>query len=304
MAAALGALMAAGRGERVAGGAPDRRRRRHPRRLERQASVHDVVRWHVVRGPVHWIDLDNVDAAAVLDPDVAVSSDDGRSLIGAPRSARRPRRARDGRRSALVHARRLHVRRALARRLGQDRRDRARRAPRGASLVVAARLRRPRPGADDPRPPRGARGARRSSSRDTGAVDDSALSTLRREPARDVLELVRPHVGRGESVAWTVRIDPRALPGRGRSAPAARARRRRRRSPIACARSSWSRRPRAPSRSRFGLLVAHKARAFAAACAARGVRARSSCRLPDGLRAAARGARASRRASGCRRPAL
>src|SRR6202035_2950345 len=47
---------------------------------------------------------------------------------------------------------------------------------------------------------------------DTGAVDDSVVASLRRDPGSDVLELVRPHVARGEAPVWTLRVDPRALP--------------------------------------------------------------------------------------------
>ena len=119
---------------------------------------------------------------------------------------------------------------------------------------------------------------------DTGAVDDSAISMLRREPARDVLELVRPHVARGESVAWTVRVDPRALPAvvDPRLRPAAEVRAaaepdRVRVVSLACALGAFA--------LAYGLLVAHKARTFGAACAERGVRARAFVRLPDGMRA-------------------
>jgi hypothetical protein len=37
------------------------------------------------------------------------------------------------------------------------------------------------------------------------------LTTTRRLADRDEIELVRPHLARGEQVAWTVRLDPRAL---------------------------------------------------------------------------------------------
>jgi hypothetical protein len=46
----------------------------------------------------------------------------------------------------------------------------------------------------------------------TGATDESILSTLHRAPDHDELELVRPHVSRGEAAAWTIRLDPRAFP--------------------------------------------------------------------------------------------
>ena len=37
------------------------------------------------------------------------------------------------------------------------------------------------------------------------------LTTLRRQATGDELELMRPHVARGEQVTWTVRVDPKAL---------------------------------------------------------------------------------------------
>lgn len=39
------------------------------------------------------------------------------------------------------------------------------------------------------------------------------LTTLRRMPDHDELELSRPHVARGEQVVWAARVDPRALGG-------------------------------------------------------------------------------------------
>jgi hypothetical protein len=42
--------------------------------------------------------------------------------------------------------------------------------------------------------------------------EDGVLASLRRTPERDELELVRPHVTRGEAVTWEARIDPKALP--------------------------------------------------------------------------------------------
>jgi hypothetical protein len=40
----------------------------------------------------------------------------------------------------------------------------------------------------------------------------TTLATLRRQPERDELELVRTHLPRGEAAVWSVRLDPRALP--------------------------------------------------------------------------------------------
>ncbi len=47
----------------------------------------------------------------------------------------------------------------------------------------------------------------------SGAIPGTGLPTLRREPDRDEIEIVRPHIARGEIVAWTIRVDPRALAG-------------------------------------------------------------------------------------------
>ncbi len=46
---------------------------------------------------------------------------------------------------------------------------------------------------------------------DSDAPDDTVVSTLRRGRDRDELEIVRPHIGRGEIVTWSVRLAPRAL---------------------------------------------------------------------------------------------
>lgn len=40
----------------------------------------------------------------------------------------------------------------------------------------------------------------------------TTLATLRREPERDELELLRAHVPRGEAVTWSARVDPKAFP--------------------------------------------------------------------------------------------
>ncbi len=47
---------------------------------------------------------------------------------------------------------------------------------------------------------------------DGTAGEEGLLATLRRGPARDELEIVRPRVARGEAVLWEARVDPRALP--------------------------------------------------------------------------------------------
>lgn len=40
----------------------------------------------------------------------------------------------------------------------------------------------------------------------------TTLATLRREPDKDELELVRAHIPRGDTVTWSARVDPKAFP--------------------------------------------------------------------------------------------
>ncbi len=251
-----------------------------------QASLRETVRWHVVRGPVHWIDLDNVEADAVLDPAVAIAAEDGRSLTGHVdrRDAHALRVTVDDPKSFMRGDFTFDVRwRVDWVRSGAIVRDGAAWRVAWSSPLASDGLDLVRTTVDLPAAPQ----APVLILGDTGAIDDSALSTLHREPARDVLEIMRPHVGRGESVAWTLRIDPHALPAvvdpRLRPPP-----------PPA---------PPEPDRVRevssiaalaalalvFGLLVATKGRAFASACTAQGVRARAVTGLPDGVRAVAAG---------------
>jgi hypothetical protein len=103
---------------------------------------------------------------------------------------------------------------------------------------------------------------------ETGNVDDSVIANLERTIDRDQLDVVRPHVARGEAVAWTLRLDPKAF--RDVTAPELR--------------PAPPPPPPPPDRIResafgaalfalallFALLVRHKERAFAAACAAEG----------------------------------
>ncbi|MFO0678691.1 MAG: hypothetical protein U0169_19320 [Polyangiaceae bacterium] len=46
---------------------------------------------------------------------------------------------------------------------------------------------------------------------DGAKTEGTVLATLRRSPSFDELELVRPHVARGEAPVWNVRVDPHAL---------------------------------------------------------------------------------------------
>jgi hypothetical protein len=247
------------------------------------ASVEVRLRWHVVHGPFRAIDLGNIDPAAVLEPDVPINTDDGRELVG--RVSRRDERAirisvddpHPLMRGNVTLAVRWSVDLAAARALVRD--ETAWRltwsAPVAADGIDGARTALDLPAAPDAPQPIIA---------ETGAVDEGAVATLRREAGRDVIELVRPHVTRGEAAVWTVRLDPRAMtqvldPGL-RPVPEKRT-------------------PPEPDRVHeaslaavlgalalaFGLLVAGKARAFAKTCLDRGARPRSLLPLPDSARA-------------------
>jgi len=250
-------------------------------------SVRDVIRWHVVRGPLHWIDLANVEATAVVDPSVTVAAEDGRTL-----SARAVRREGNVVRVEVDDARSFargtfafDVRwRFDALKSGAIVRDGAVWRLAWSSPLATDGFEMARTTFDVP----AARDAPLAIFADTGAVDPGALSTLHREPATDVLELVRPHVARGESVAWTVRLDPNALAAvvdpRVRPVPAPRAAP----EPNRVREASFAASLLALALA-FGILVAHKARAFAALCAGRGVRPRAPVPLSDGLRATVAG---------------
>jgi hypothetical protein len=251
------------------------------------AEVKHQIRWHVVRGPLKSIDVVHVDPSVTLEPDVPIAAEDGRALFGhaTRRDDRTVRITIDQPRALMRGNFTFDVRwrvdlvatRALARdgatwRLAWS-------SPVATDGFDAAHTVLDFPAAPDPPVPIVA---------DTGVVDDGAVSNLHREPGRDLLELVRPHVARGEAPTWTVRLDPRALPevGDPRLRPPAEA------TP-----------PPEPDRVReaslavglgalallFGLVVGRRARVFAAACAAQGARARALLPLPDAARATVAG---------------
>jgi hypothetical protein len=228
------------------------------------ASVRHQIRWHIVRGPFKSFDLVGVDANAVLEPDVPIGGDTSKDLLAhlsrkdehtvrvtvdEPRSLMRGNFTFDVRwREDFVHSRAL-VRDGATWRLQWS-------APVASDGFDSARTVFDLPGAPD---------APQPIVPDTGALDDAAVATLARQEGRDSLELVRPHVARGEGVAWTLRIDPRAmgLVADPRLRPPAEA------AP-----------PPEPDRVRevslagalgglalaFALLVMHKGRSYAAAC--------------------------------------
>jgi hypothetical protein len=251
------------------------------------ADVKHAIRWHVVRGPLKSIDVVHVDPSATLEPDVPITSEDGRSLLAhaARRDDRTVRITIDEPRALMrgnfTFDLRWHVDLVAARALARDGATwrLVWSSPVATDGLDAAHTVFDFPAAPDAPQPIVA---------DTGAVDDGAVATLRREPGRDLLELVRPHVARGESPVWTVRVDPRALPDV--SDP-------RLRPPAEASVAPEPDRVREASMAvalgalalLFGLCVGRKGRVFAAACAARGASSRALLPVPDAVRAAIAG---------------
>ncbi|HEY1694133.1 MAG TPA: hypothetical protein VGG39_18320 [Polyangiaceae bacterium] len=247
------------------------------------AQVQHLLKWHVVRGPLKYVDIAPVDAVAAVEPDVVVTAADGRSLLAhaARRDDRTVRLTLDQPRSLMrgdfTFDLRLRENLVAAHALTRD----------GATWRLTWSPPVAQDGFDAVHTTfdlAAAPDAPEPILADTGALDDAAVAKVTRLPGRDRLELVRPHVGRGEAPLWTVRVDPKALASipdpRGPAALEAAA-------------------PPEPDRVRetslavglgalallFGLVVRRKASAFAAACAARGATARAIVPLPDGMRA-------------------
>jgi hypothetical protein len=268
------------------------------------ATVKHRLRWRVVHGPLRSIDLVNFEVpAAAVDPSVDVTAEDGRKLTAhlTPVEERRDAKHEEGRdpnrdertvrievdeprsfmRGAFTFEVHYRVDWVAAHALTVD--GPAWRltwsGPIASDGFDSARVTFDLPAA--PEEPRAILA-------DTGAVDDSAVTSLRREPTRDTLDLLRPHVAKGEPVTWTLRLDPRALHAvvDPRLRPPAR-----------------SKLPEEPNRIAdtalvaalaalaigFAMLVLHKTRGFAAVCAGPGARARGLIPLPPVPRAIAAG---------------
>jgi hypothetical protein len=252
------------------------------------ASIALHQRWHVVHGPLRFVDVVGVDPAAVLAPEARVLAEDGHELVAhAARQDDRTVRVTFDDPHAMAHGGTFALEVPMRVDLVATEalvRDGARWRLTWSNPVASdgfdgAATRLELPAAPDPPQPILAQ---------TGAVDETAAATLRREPAQDVLELERPHVSRGEAVAWTVRLDPRGMTQvtDPRLRPPAEAP------------------PKEPDRVgavsmaacltglalALALLVAGKSRAFRVACAERAARPRSLLPLPDPARAALAGA--------------
>ncbi len=251
------------------------------------AQVRHRLRWRVAHGPLVAIDLAGVPAAAQLEPAVSIVAEDGRALGG--HVARRddggvrvtaddPRATARGTFTFDVRWREDLLASGALVRDGSTWRLTIR-APVAADGLDGARTVLDAPAA--PAEPR-------AILPETGAADPAAIATLRRDPTRDILELVRPHVARGDAMTWTVRLDRRALSAIPEPRPAG---------PAAQASAPEPDRVRAVTGAAalaaiamaFAGLVMAKARAFARLCAANAATPRALLPLPDGLRAALAG---------------
>jgi hypothetical protein len=240
------------------------------------ASVQNILRWRVVHGPLAGFDISNVDPTAVLESDVAIASEDGRPVsaghllrregstarvtIDEPRALMRGVFSFDVRWRVDLSATGALMRDGAAWRLTLT-------GPVASDGFDVARTIVDLPAA--PEPPR-------AIDPESGAPDEAALATLHRGALLDSLELLHPHMARGQAVRWTVRADPRAF------FPSAA-------TPVAAA-------PAAPEPDRirgalgvvalaviaatFALLLRAKRRILAARSAAHGARARALVPLP------------------------
>jgi hypothetical protein len=251
------------------------------------AQVRHRLRWRVGRGPLATIDLAGIPSGAQLEPVASVVAEDGRAVGGhvarrddgrvtvtadEPRALSRGTFTFDVRWQEDLQASRALVRDGSTWRLTIA-------APVAVDGFDGARVVLDAPAA--PAEPRTILPV-------TGAPDPAALVTLRRDPSRDVLELVRPHVGRGEAMTWTVRLDRRALSAIPEPRPAASA------GPVASPEPERVRKVAggaalAAIALAFAGLVGAKARAFRLLCAANEATARALLPLPDGARAALAG---------------
>jgi len=175
------------------------------------ARVEHALVWHVLAGQPHGFDLAGVEPTAEPEPVATLEADDGRVL-----SARvtltpdhhlhvvldEPRGARHGQRYQVHLAYGVNL--ALAGELVRD----------GGEVRVMWRSAVPANGYEAAkvtfvlRPALEAPGAFFG---DGGMRDDGALAKLTRAPDHDEVEILRPHVGRGEEVIWAVRLSAKAF---------------------------------------------------------------------------------------------
>jgi hypothetical protein len=228
------------------------------------AHVEHSIGWRVIRGPLKGFELSPIEKKAVPEADVLVTTEDGRELAAQAQWSEDKKslhvdtsEPKAFMRGKFLFRVRYTVDLVAAQELVRD----------GAMWRLAWTAPTASEGFDGSKlvlelPP--AATEPRAVHPETGADDESVLGTLRRAPDRDELELVRPHVARGQAVLWSVRIDPRAFP----------------QVQTPKMRPAFEPPPPPPDRIReiavgaiviavallFGTLVRHKERAFAALC--------------------------------------
>jgi hypothetical protein len=175
------------------------------------ATVEHILKWRVVHGPPPSFDLRPVDSGIVLDPIVLGTLDDRKAVTAhASRvddatvriDLDEPRAAPRG--TLVLHVRwQVDLRATNALVADGDRWRLTWRMPAAADGYDSAALTLGvTPGAVAPALARA----------DESAGDDGSVFNVRRSDGRDVLRIVRPHVGRGESIVWVASLDARAFP--------------------------------------------------------------------------------------------
>jgi hypothetical protein len=241
------------------------------------ARVEHALRYRVVMGPMRGLDLTGIEKEARLGPDATITAEDGREVAASVEP-----KGDAGLHVTVADAKglkrgtytfRLHydVDLVAARELARDGAmwKLAWRSPVAAEGYDAARVLVSVPAAQT-EPRRVRTGAEPEASGggdgdDDRGREDGVIATLHRTPERDELELVRPHVTRGEAPLWAARLDPKAFPDvrapEMRPAPPAAPA-----PPNRLREASWAV-GLAAIALLFGALVRAKMRAFAAACA-------------------------------------
>jgi hypothetical protein len=174
------------------------------------AQVSFQLRYRVVRGPLHALEVFGIADAADVDPRVVVSADDGRELM-----AHADRAPQGGVRLVLDDSRGLphgaftfdlRWQSDLLRTGALSRRDSGWTftwsSPRPLDGFDSARTVFEFPSAPDPP---------QTISAITGATDDIPGAVLRRSGPYDEMEIVTPHVSPGQALVSTLRLDERAL---------------------------------------------------------------------------------------------
>jgi len=177
------------------------------------ASIEHLLKWRVVHGPLESIDLAGVDVGAVIDPATSVQTDDGRELtahalrgddsvvhvvLDSPRALSRGVATFDVRWQIDLVATHAIVPDGSSWRLSWS-------LPVAVNGFDLPRVVLDLPAA--PEPPRSLGGDLSAPEQGGGETD-----TLRRDGDRDILEIIRPYAAHGESLTGAIHIDPRALP--------------------------------------------------------------------------------------------